>query len=184
MGLTATAILGGASALANVVGAIGGAIGNARARREQAAQRRAMEARQRSIYERDYYGDFTRNADVQNMLSRMREEMGRQSQIDRNRAVITGASTEASSRAKESQNRAIGRYMGDLAGQSFYQKQRATDRYLNGMAGVDNLNYSALENRAMSGSNLMYNGLKGIASMDWAGLAKAFGGGGGAAAGK
>lgn len=172
MAIAPAALIPIISGLISLGTSVFGGVKNAKARKAQQDELRKQEQRALAFYNRDYYGDYTKRADVQAGLQTMRDELQKQADTERNISAITGATPEARSKALEHRTNAIGRYMRDMATRGMAFKDRATDRYLGAQAGIDHLNYQALENRALSGSNMMYNGLNGLASAagTWAGV--------------
>lgn len=159
-----TTALGLGSLAANVIGGIAGTIQGARrerqARAAQAALRRDMEGLNNSAYLADYYSDYLKRADSQNALRQMRDAMRTQSQREQNASVITGATPEASATRQYNRNKVLAGMVGNLGAMGEQFKQRAKDRYLAGANQISMLDNQEQESRAMSGNNLMYNGIK------------------------
>lgn len=143
-----------------------GAIKGANAKKEQARQLAQMEAENKSLFNQDYYGDYTQTQEAQNMLRQAREMFDRQAKRDANTAVITGASIESQAANKDARNRAMGNIFANLGAQGTRYKERAKDRYLNKQSQLQAMKYGKLEQDADSAMNLMSNG----GSMDWASI--------------
>lgn len=148
-----------AKALTGIAGAIQGSQRERAARAGQATLRRDMEGRNNSAYLEDYYADYLKRADSLNALRQMREAMREQGRRDRNRAVITGATPEATAARQYDRNRVLAGMVGNLGAMGAQLKQRAKDRYLAGANVMDQMENAELTRRATSGNNLLYNGI-------------------------
>ena len=135
-------------AISGIAGSIVGAQRERAARARQASIRRDMEGRNNSAYLADYYSDYLKRADSQNALRKMRDEMRRQGQREANAAVITGATPEAIAARQYDRNRVMAGMVGNLGAMGEQFKQRARN-----------------QRQALSGNNLMYNGLGALGSL-------------------
>ena len=124
-----------------------------------------MEGRNNSVYLADYYSDYLKRADSQNALRKMRDEMRRQGQRYMNTAVITGATPEATAARQYDRNRVMAGMVGNLGAMGEQFKQRAKDRYLAGANQISMLDNQEAQRQALSGNNLMYNGLGALGSL-------------------
>lgn len=152
-------------AISGIAGSIVGAQRERAARARQASIRRDMEGRNNSAYLADYYSDYLKRADAQNALRKMREEMRRQGQREANTAVITGATPEATAARQYDRNRVMAGMVGNLGAMGEQFKQRAKDRYLAGANQISMLDNQEAQRQAMSGNNLMYNGIGALGSL-------------------
>lgn len=152
-------------AISGIAGSIVGAQRERTARARQASIRRDMEGRNNSAYLADYYSDYLKRADSQNALRKMRDEMRRQGQREANAAVITGATPEATAARQYDRNRVMAGMVGNLGAMGEQFKQRAKDRYLAGANQISMLDNQEAQRQALSGNNLMYNGLRTIGSL-------------------
>ena len=124
-----------------------------------------MEGRNNSVYLADYYSDYLKRADSQNALRKMRDEMRRQGQRYMNTAVNTGATPEATAARQYDRNRVMAGMVGNLGAMGEQFKQRAKDRYLAGANQISMLDNQEAQRQALSGNNLMYNGLGALGSL-------------------
>ena len=150
------------------------------ARREGQKRRRMDDERARwhsentALFNRDFYGDFTQRADAQNIIRQMRNEMDRQSNIERNTQAVLGTTNEVALANKEARNRAMTDIFGNLASQGQRFKDMVQNRYLNRKFGVQGLDYDRLGQMAQSSNNLLHNGVRGLAGSDWASIVQGF----------
>lgn len=149
-------------AIGGIAGSIIGAKQERAARARQASIRREMEGRNNSAYLADYYSDYLKRADSQNALRKMREEMRRQGQREADAAVITGATPEATAARQYDRNRVMAGMVGNLGAMGEQFKQRARNRYLGGADQISMLDNQEAQRQALSGNNLMYNGIRTI----------------------
>jgi len=147
-----------------------GAIGEGKKRREQRAMMNRWNAENESMFNADYYGDYTQRADAQDIIRQMRDQFDRQAKRDENTAVITGSTVEAQAAAKEGRNRAMSSLYGNLGAMGQRFKDRAKDRYMRQKMALQGMQYDELGQQAQSANNLLYGGLSSLAGMDWAGM--------------
>ena len=152
-------------AIGGIAGSIIGAQRERAARARQASIRRDMEGRNNCAYLADYYSDYLKRADSQNALRKMRDEMRRQGQREANAAVITGATPEATAARQYDRNRVMAGMVGNLGAMGEQFKQRVRDRYLAGANQISMLDNQEAQRQAMSGNNLMYNGIGALGSL-------------------
>lgn len=150
--------------------AIYGGLSQARKNREMRGMVNKWNAENQSLFNNDYYKDYTQTQEAQNIIRQMRDMQDRQAKRDANTAVITGGTVEAQAAAKEARNRAMSNLFANLGAQGTRWKERAKDRYLHRKSQIQNMQYNQLAEQANSAGNLMYNGLSGLAGMDWAGI--------------
>lgn len=142
----------------------------ANARRKMKQQQQQWNAENEALYNKDYYGDYTQRADAQNIIKQMRDENKRQDSIDKQTAVVTGATPEVEIANKDMRNRNMSNLFGSLAAQGQQFKDKAQNRYLARKQALQGMDYDTTAQSAESGNNLLYNGIKGLASTDWAGI--------------
>lgn len=147
-----------------------GMIGEGKKRRAMAAERNKWNAENEALFNKDYYSDYTQRADSQNLIKQMRDEMKDQTKIDNNVAAVTGATPEAVNAAKEGRNKAMSSVFSTIAANGQQWKDRAKDRYLSRKQTLQGLAYDDMNQDAQSSNNLLYNGINGLASTDWAGI--------------
>ena len=95
----------------------------------------------------------------------MRDEMRRQGQLEANAAVITGATPEATAARQYDRNRVMAGMVGNLGAMGEQFKQRARNRYLAGANQISMLDSQEAQRQALSGNNLMYNGIGALGSL-------------------
>lgn len=147
-----------------------GAIGEGNKRRAQRSMMNRMNAENQSMFNADYYGDYTQRADAQNIISQMRNQFDRQAKRDENTAVITGSTVEAQAAAKEGRNKAMSNLYGNFGAMGQQFKDRAKDSYMRQKMALQGMEYDELGQQAQSANNLLYSGISGLAGMDWAGM--------------
>lgn len=152
-------------AIGGIAGSIIGAKRERAASARQASIRRDMEGRNNSAYLADYYSDYLKRADAQNALRKMREEMRRQGQRAANAAVITGATPEATAARQYDRNRVMAGMVGNLGAMGEQFKQHARNRYLAGANQISMLDNQEAQRQALSGNNLMYNGISALGTL-------------------
>ena len=140
----------------------------ANARRKMQAQTQKWNAENEALYNKDYYGDYTQRADAQNVIKQMRDETKRQDSIDKNTAVVTGATPEVQIANKDQRNRNMSNLFGSLAAQGQQFKDRAENRYQARKQALQGMEYDSTAQNAESGNNLLYNGISLAAKTDWA----------------
>lgn len=147
-----------------------GAVQEGQQRGRMTAERGKWNADNEAMFNSDYYGDYTQRADVQNTIKQMRDEQKRQGEIDNNTAVVTGATPEAQVAAKDSRNKAMSSVFSNIAAQGSAFKDRTKAHYLQRKTSLQGLEYDEMDKTAGSANNLLYNGIKGMAGTDWAGI--------------
>ena len=147
-----------------------GAIKEGQQRREMRAERSKWNAQNEALFNKDYYADYTQQAEAQNVIRQMRDEMKKENKVDENVAAVTGASPEAMNARKERRNKAMTNLVGGIHAQSTAWKERAKDRYLNRKTQLQEMEYGDMQDNAISANNMLYNGINGLASTDWAGI--------------
>ena len=157
-------------AIASGVSTIYGAVKEGQQRREMQRTRQNWAGENEALYNKDYYSDYTQRADAQNVIKKMRDQMRDQNKVDNNVAAVTGASSEAINAQKQRRNQAMTTLYGNLGAMGANLKERSKDRYLVRKQQLQGMEYDDQAARAESANNLMYNGIKGLAGTDWAGI--------------
>lgn len=157
-------------AIASLISTGVGAIQEGKQRNQMAAERQKWNAENESLFNKDYYSDYTQRADTQNLIKRMRDEMKSQNKIEQNTAAVTGATPEVQNASKEQRNKAMTSVFGNIAAQGSQFKDRAKDRYLSRRTALEGMEYDNMNQNAASSNNLMYNGIKGMGATDWASI--------------
>jgi|ERR1035437_414837 hypothetical protein len=140
----------------------------ANARQQQQQQQQQWNSENETLYNKDYYSDYTKRADAANVIKQMRDEMKKQTSVDNQTAVVTGETPEAQIAKKDSRNKSMSNLFGNLAAQGQQYKDRAENRYLARKSQLEGMAYDTTAQQAESGNNLLYNGIKGMGSTNWA----------------
>lgn len=152
------------------ISSIFGADKEAKARAAMARERAKWNSENEALFNKDYYSDYTQQADAQNVIRQMREESKRQGQIENNVAAVNGTTAEAQNAAKERRNKFMTNLYAGIAANGQAYKERAKTNYLNRKANLQEMNYQDMSDKAQSANNLLYNGIGGLAATDWAGI--------------
>lgn len=139
-------------------------------RKAMATERKKWNADNEALFNKDYYSDYTQRADSQHLIKSMRDEMKKQTAIDQNTAVVTGATPEAVNAGKEQRNQAMSKLYGGLAAQGQLYKDNAQNRYVARKQALQGMEYDTMNQNAQSANNMIYNGIKGVAGTDWASI--------------
>ena len=156
--------------VASAVSAGVGAASEGRQRRRMEQERRRWNAENDALFNRDFYSDFTQRADAQNIIRQMREEMNRQSGIDRNTAAVMGTTHAMQVANKEARNKGMANLFGGLAAQGQQWKDNVQARHLARRHSLQGLEHDIMNERAHSSNNLLYNGINALGSTDWASI--------------
>jgi len=154
--------------IASLVSSGYGAIKEGQQRAEMAQERQKWNADNESLYNQDYYGDYTQRADAQNVIRQMRDQIKSQDKIDQNVAAVTGESPEAINAGKERRNKAMTDVYANLGAMGANYKERAKDRYIGRKQAMQGMEYDTMNQNAGSSNNLLYNGLSSLGETDWA----------------
>ena len=157
-------------AIANVASTITGFLREGKTRRQMSDARQKMKAENESLYNQDYYSDFTKRADSQAIIKQLKDELKTQNERDQNTAAVTGATPEAMNAAKQRQNKAISDVYSNISARGQAWKDRAKDRYMTRKNQLDDLEYNDMSATAESANNMMYNGIGGLAATDWSSM--------------
>lgn len=147
------ALLGAA---ATVAGGIGSAVAAGKARQQLDSLGREYD----TMFNKDYYQDYTQRADVQSALARMREQMKRNSEANRNTAAVTGATPEAAIAAQEADRRQLGETTSNIAGQATTYKDQVKNRYMQQKQFLTQQRITDLNNQSAGFASLASMGAK------------------------
>lgn len=157
-------------AIASGASSIYGAIKEGQQRKEMKRERQKWGAQNEALFNKDYYADYTQRADAQNLIKKMRDESRSQNKIDNNVATVTGASPEAINAQKQRRNQNMTSLYGNIGAMSSQLKDRSKDRFLAQRSALQGMEYDEMAANADSANNMLYNGIKGVANTDWAGI--------------
>lgn len=147
-----------------------GAIQEGQQRKRMAGERAKWGAENEALFNKDYYADYTQRADAQNVIRQMREQNKKADKVEQNVAAVTGATPEAINAGKERRNKMTTDVYANIAANAMQYKDRAKGQYLSRKAQLQGMEYDTMNQTAMSANNVMTNGLKGLATTDWAGI--------------
>lgn len=156
--------------IANAAQTVFGAVNQGKERRRMAGERQKWGAENEALFNEDYYSDYTKRADAQNVIRQMRDQNKKADKVEQNVAAVTGATPEAMNAGKERRNKMTTDVYSNIAANAMQYKDRAKGRYLSRKAQLQGLDYDAMGQSVASAGNVMGNGLKGLASTDWAGI--------------
>lgn len=162
--------------IASAASTIYGAVAEGKQRQRMAGERSKWNAENEALFNEDYYADYTKRADAQNVIRQMRDQNKKADKVEQNVAAVTGATPEAINAGKERRNKMTTDVYSNIAANAMQYKDRAKGRYMSRKAQLQGMEYDSMNQSAMSAGNVMANGLKGLATTDWAGIV----GGGGA----
>ena len=145
-----------AGAAAGLAGGIGSAVTAGKARNQLDALGKEYD----SMYNKDYYQDYTQRSDVQAALARMREQMKRNSEANRNTAAVMGETPEAAIAAQESDRKQLGETTANIAGQAASYKDQVRNRYMQQRQWMTQQRIADYNNQSQQWSNLAGMGIK------------------------
>lgn len=120
------------------------------------------EAENEKWYNKEYYTDYTKRADSQNLLKRLKETTDSNNKRNEMTAAITGATAESVQAGRDANNKVVSDTYGNLAAMGAKYKDNVMSTYLGRKDGLGKERYSALLQRAESDEKGMYNGLSQI----------------------
>lgn len=126
------------------------------------ALQRKREAENENWYNNEYYTDYTKRADSQNLLKRLKETTDSNNKRNEMTAAITGATAESVQAGRDANNKVVSDTYGNLAAMGAKHKDNVMSTYLGRKDGLGKERYSALLQRAESDEKGMYNGLSQI----------------------
>lgn len=153
-------IIGAAASLGSM---IAGGIGGAKENRKRNQLLQAERDRINNEYNQDYYADYMNRSDVQSLMRNLREMQKTKNQNVQSAAAITGATPEAVTAEKQSNNTALENAAGNIAANSDSYKQGIRDRYNAQLSGLNSQYYANSQARSQNYQNLVRNGISGLA---------------------
>ena len=121
-------------------------------------------------YNNEYYTDYTKRADSQNLLKRLKETTDSNTKRAEMTAAITGATDESVQADRNANNKVVSDTYGNLAAMGAQHKDNVQQTYMARKDGYNRNTYNSLLGNAESNERGMYNGMGQIGS----GLAGAF----------
>ena len=152
------------SAGIGAVGSIYGAIKAGQERKKMASYLSGQEADNEAKFNSDYYGDYTKRADVQAQMALMRDTLKDRTQQANSTAAITGATPEAQLAVMEANNQVVGDTMTKISAMGQQFKDRVDDRYLARKNQLSQMKYGEMEGAAQGAENLFANSMGTVGS--------------------
>lgn len=146
----------------------GNKAGDAREKAEALQQKQLAD--NESWYNNEYYTDYTKRADSQNLLKRLKETTDSNTKRSEMTAAITGATDESIQADRNANNKVVSDTYGNLAAMGAQHKDKVQQTYMARKDGYNRNTYNSLIGNAESNEKGMYNGMGQIGS----GLAGAF----------
>lgn len=132
-------------------------------RKAEALQQKQM-ADNEAWYNNEYYTDYTKRADSQNLLKRLKETTDSNNKRAEMTAAITGATPESVQAQRDANNKIVSDTYGNLAAMGAQHKDNVQQQYLARKDGYNRNMYNTLMGNAASNEQGMYNGLRQIGS--------------------
>jgi len=123
-----------------------------------------QEADNESWYNKEYYTDYTKRADSQNLLKRLKETTDTNNKRNEMTAAITGATDESVQVSKDANNKVVSDTMGNLAAMGARYKDNVMRTYMGRKDNLMKNKYDTLIQKAQSDETGMYNGINQIGS--------------------
>lgn len=155
--------------IANLAQTAFGAVKEGQQRKRMAGERQKWNAENEALYNKNYYGDYTKRADSQSAIRQMDDQMKKADKVEQNVAAVTGATPEAINASKERRNKAVTSLYSNIGANAMQYKDAAEGRYQARKAQLQGMEYDSMEQSAQSAGNVMNNGISGLAT-DWASL--------------
>lgn len=133
-------------------------------RKQADALQAKQEADNESWYNKEYYTDYTKRADSQNLLKRLKETTDTNNKRNEMTAAITGATDESVQASKDANNKVVSDTMGNLAAMGAKYKDNVMSTYMGRKDNLMKNKYDTLLQRAQSDETGMYNGIGQIGS--------------------
>ena len=155
--------------IANLAQTAFGAVKEGQQRKRMAGEKQKWNAENEALYNKNYYGDYTKRADAQSAIRQMDDQMKKADKVEQNVAAVTGATPEAINASKERRNKAVTNLYSNIGANAMQYKDAAEGRYQARKAQLQGMEYDSMEQTAQSAGNVMNNGIAGLAT-DWASL--------------
>ena len=155
--------------IANLAQTAFGAVKEGQQRKRMAGEQQKWNAENEALYNKNYYGDYTKRADSQSAIRQMDDQMKKADKVEQNVAAVTGATPEAINASKERRNKAVTSLYSNIGANAMQYKDAAEGRYQARKAQLQGMEYDSMEQTAQSAGNVMNNGIAGLAT-DWASL--------------
>ena len=121
-----------------------------------------QEADNESWYNKEYYTDYTKRADSQNLLKRLKETTDTNNKQNEMTAAITGATDESVQAGRNANNKVVSDTFGNLAAMGARYKDNVMQTYMGRKDNLSRQAYNSLMQKAQSNETGMYNGINQI----------------------
>lgn len=128
-------------------------------RNRMAEYLRKTKADNESLFNKDYYTNYTERADTQALMKNLRDNLRRENKIQNQTAVVTGATPEAQLAAKEQEGKVVSDTTSNIAAMGQRWKDNILQGYQNRKMAIGNMEYGAMDENARSYEQLMGNGI-------------------------
>lgn len=118
-----------------------------------------QEADNESWYNKEYYTDYTKRPDSQNLLKKLKETTDTNNKRNEMTAAITGATDESVQVSKNANNKVVSDTMGNLAAMGAKYKDNVMRTYMGRKDNLSRQAYNTLLQKAKSNETGMYNGM-------------------------
>ena len=123
------------------------------------AMQAKQEADNESWYNKEYYTDYTKRADSQNLLKRLKETTDTNNKQNEMTAAITGATDESIQAGRNANNKVVSDTFGNLAAMGARYKDNVMQTYMGRKDNLSRQAYNSLMQKAQSNETGMYNGI-------------------------
>ena len=123
------------------------------------AMQAKQEADNESWYNKEYYTDYTKRADSQNLLKRLKETTDTNNKQNEMTAAITGATDESVQAGRNANNKVVSDTFGNLAAMGARYKDNVMQTYMGRKDNLSRQAYNSLMQKAQSNETGMYNGI-------------------------
>lgn len=123
------------------------------------AMQAKQEADNESWFNKEYYTDYTKRADSQNLLKRLKETTDTNNKQNEMTAAITGATNESIQAGRNANNKVVSDTFGNLAAMGARYKDNVMQTYMGRKDNLSRQAYNSLMQKAQSNETGMYNGI-------------------------
>lgn len=145
-------------------------------RRAKAANEKAMKELEKSesaadtLFNSQYYKDYTDRADVQALFNNFRKEQKRQTSQNRKMAALSGGTQESVAAMQKSSSDALADTYNNAAAIGAQWKDSVLNSYINRKSAIQDAKYNIYQNNAnsymSSAANMLNNASEGLKTFD------------------
>lgn len=145
-------------------------------RRAKEANKKAMEELSRSeksmdtLFNAEYYKDFTDRADVQALFNNFRNEQKQQTRQNRKSVAVSGGTQESVAAMQKNSSDALADTYNNVAGIGAQWKNSMLNNYINRKSAIQDARYNLYQNTSnaymASGSNMLNQMSEGLRTLD------------------